>query len=192
MTSEIESPGIAETSVAKSPAHVRLRAICRADLERLRGFVNDPDVMQFSNVYRPISDSQQDAWFEGICRDKDSVWYAIDVERAGETRLIGTCCLLGFDWPSRLAELRVRIGDRSAWGQGFGREAVALLLSYGFKDLGLERIWLRVYSGNQRALRLYRRLGFREEGTLRQAAVVAGNREDVVLMGLLRSEWAHT
>lgn len=46
--------------------------------------------------------------------------------------------------------------------KGFGTEAVAALLRYGFERLGLRRIWLKAYPFNARALRVYEKCGFRE------------------------------
>ncbi len=167
---------------------VRLRAIVRADLETLRGFVNDPEVMQFSNQYHPVSDAEQAAWFESIGRAQDSVWFALDDVQGNEPKLVGTCCLVGIDWVSRLAELRIRIGDKDAWGGGLGTEATRLLLGYAFEGLNLERVWLRVFATNERAIRMYEKVGFQREGTLRRASFINGQMLDVVVMGVLREE----
>ncbi|MCI0396036.1 MAG: GNAT family N-acetyltransferase [Chloroflexi bacterium] len=169
--------------------NVCLRAICRDDLESLRRFVNDPEVMQYSNVFQPINDYQQEKWFEQISSATDSVWFAIDDVRREEPQLIGTCCLVGIDWVGRAAELRIRIGDREAWGQRLGSEACHHLITYGFQDLNLERIWLRVFASNARAIRMYEGLGFQVEGRLRRTITIKGVAEDLILMGLLRMEW---
>ena len=171
---------------------VRLRALCRDDLDLLRSFVNDPEVMRFSNGYRPINDFQQERWFQEVSQATDGIWFAIDDIRQQDAKLIGACCLVGIDWIGRLAEFRIRIGERGAWGQGLGAEASRLLMRYGFMDLNLERIWLRVFASNRRAIRMYERLGFQAEGKLRRSALVQGLAEDVVLMGVLRDEWRGT
>ena len=78
---------------------------------------------------------------------------------------------------------------RGEQGKGFGRDGLALLLRYAFHELGLHRLWLDVFGYNGRAIHLYQRAGFREEGRLREHLQRDGRRWDVVLMGLLRSEW---
>jgi RimJ/RimL family protein N-acetyltransferase len=145
--------------------------------------------MQHSNVYSPINDLRQERWFEEISKSSDAVWFALADTHQEMERLIGTCCLVAIDWVARQAEFRIRIGDKAAWGQGVGTEASRCLLRYGFADLNLERIWLRVFASNERAIRLYQKLGFQVEGRLRRAAVIRGSVEDVILMGLLREEW---
>jgi RimJ/RimL family protein N-acetyltransferase len=64
-----------------------------------------------------------------------------------------------------------------------------LLLRHGFETLNLNRVHLRVYEDNARALAVYRRLGFQEEGRLRQDRFLEGRYWDTLLMGLLRQEW---
>lgn len=168
---------------------VRLRALCRGDIELLRLYVNDPEVMQFSNQFRPIGDMEQEDWYKSVVDAHDSVWFGIADRNNAEEVLIGTCCLVAIDWISRSAELRIRLGDKSRWGKGSGSEATCLLLRYGFLDLNLERIWLRVFASNVRARQLYEKTGFKVEGTLRQATFIRGKPDDVVVMGLLRYEW---
>lgn len=168
---------------------VRLRALTSADLEILRTFINDPDVLKFSNAYHPVTDQQQEAWWRSL-GGSGSYWFGI--EEQATHRLIGTCCLVEVDWIARLAELRIRIGDKEAWGRALGTEACELLVRYGFEHLNLERIWLRVFAKNQAALKLYSRLGFVQEGCLRRAWHLAGETGDVIVMGLLREEWTAT
>lgn len=166
---------------------ITLRSLTQADLPILRQFVNDPEAMRGSGVYWPIDDLRQENWFQSVSKAHDTVWFGIEMVESAA--LVGTCCLVGIDWVSRLAELRIRLGDRTAWGQGIGTEATRLLVQYGFVDLNLERIWLRVYASNQRAIHLYEKVGFQHEGRLRRAAYIHGVAEDVLLMGLLREEW---
>lgn len=168
---------------------ILLRPIDRQDLPLLRSFVNDPEVMYFSNVYWPVSDDRQERWFEVMSQASDAVWFAIANSGSAQEEVVGTCCLVGIDWIGRLAELRIRIGNKAFWGQGIGTEATRCLVQYGFSHLNLERIWLRVFATNERALRLYQKVGFQVEGRLRRAARLPGLTDDIILMGLLREEW---
>ena len=65
---------------------------------------------------------------------------------------------------------------------------MGLLLDRAFDDLGLQRVGLEVFPSNERAIRSYEKAGFRREGTLRQAALIDGERTDVIVMGALREE----
>lgn len=70
-----------------------------------------------------------------------------------------------------------------------GRELTRFALRYGFQEQNLSRISLDVLESNERAIRLYHALGFKDEGRLRQAQYKNGRYLDVVLMAVLREEW---
>lgn len=75
-------------------------------------------------------------------------------------------------------------------GCGVGGAFLKLLLAWVFESTPAARLWLDVFSDNERARRAYRRAGFTEDGVLRQAYVLpSGERVDRVLMSVLRSEW---
>ena len=90
---------------------------------------------------------------------------------------------------ARTCELGITIGDKDYWGRGYGREAVGLLLDYGFRYHNLHRIFLSVNGNNERAIRAYRACGFEEEGRLRSHVWNDNGYVDLVYMGLLREEW---
>jgi ribosomal-protein-alanine N-acetyltransferase len=78
---------------------------------------------------------------------------------------------------------------RPHWGKGYAPEAASLLISAGFRELGLHRFHTGVFPDNPRSVRVLRRLGFRREGRARQDRVVEGRYRDLMLFGLLRSEF---
>ncbi|KDQ53666.1 hypothetical protein JAAARDRAFT_136698 [Jaapia argillacea MUCL 33604] len=75
------------------------------------------------------------------------------------------------------------------WGKGYGTEAISFVVEHGFRWLALHRVSLVVYEGNTRAIKVYKNLGFREEGRKRKANWVDGKWEDIIQMGLLEDEW---
>jgi len=85
-----------------------------------------------------------------------------------------------------LARVIVRPEDR---GQGWGRFMVHGAVAFGFERLGLHRIGLGVFDFNEAALRCYARVGFRQEGTLRDSVCVAGAYWNCHMMSVLRHEW---
>ena len=115
---------------------------------------------------------------------------AIEVRDGNDWRHAGNIGFMHLDWTARCAEFGIFIGDTSLWDKGYGTEAVNLLLVHGFQTLNLNRIYLRVFSTNLRALRSYEKTGFVLEGTLRQAVYRHGQFIDVHIMSVLRPEWA--
>jgi len=103
-------------------------------------------------------------------------------------RLIGTCGLHNINLLHGTAELGIAIGDKTVWGKGYGREAVRLLIEYGFRYLNLYNVSLWVHSFNERAYRAYLAAGFREVGRLHGAVHFNGQRYDRILMEVTRND----
>ena len=97
------------------------------------------------------------------------------------------CQLRSIDSEHRNAELQIRIGERAAWGRGYGTDAVRLLVRHAFDDLDLHRVHLHVFATNDRAVRAYEKAGFQPEGRLRDGALIDGGYVDVLVMATLRS-----
>jgi RimJ/RimL family protein N-acetyltransferase len=74
------------------------------------------------------------------------------------------------------------------WSKGYGTFAVTHLLNYAFRDLNLNRVYLYVFENNERAIRLYRKVGFVREGLMRQSEYINGTYISLIVMGLLRDE----
>ena len=83
----------------------------------------------------------------------------------------------------------VGIGEHDCWGKGYGTEATRLILDYAFTVLGLHNVMLRVFSYNERAIRSYRKVGFKEMGRRRQAQRIGGQTYDVVYMDCLATDF---
>ncbi|MGA2045423.1 MAG: GNAT family protein [Roseiarcus sp.] len=113
--------------------------------------------------------------------------FAWAIEHDG--RLLGEIRLDALDRHDGRAQLAIGFYDPARLGMGLGREAIRLVARHAFGVLGLHRIGLRVVAYNTRAIRCYRACGFVVEGREREAAYVAGERHDDVVMGLLAHEF---
>ncbi len=101
--------------------------------------------------------------------------------------MIGRIGLFGFDPRRTRAELGIVIGERSRWGQGYGRDAVATLTNHGFDTLGLERIVLFTFLDNERAQKAFAACGFRVVGQARRFTFGRGVHTELEME--LRAEW---
>jgi RimJ/RimL family protein N-acetyltransferase len=110
------------------------------------------------------------------------------VERATD-RPIGRCLLFGLNKVDRTTEVGIFIGEKELWGKGYGTEALALMLDYAFNLLNMNSVMLGVYAFNERAIRSYKSLGFKEIGRRRQARIIGAAKHDAILMDLLASEF---
>lgn len=111
------------------------------------------------------------------------------IRTVADDRLLGFVAVVGIEWANRHGWVAIGIGDPEDRRRGYGLEAMALVLRYAFHELGLHRVSLDVIADNRAAIALYERLGFREEGRLRERVLRDGAMSDLVYMGLLRREW---
>ena len=93
---------------------------------------------------------------------------------------IGNTSFMDIDWVSRNAEIGIFLGEKKVWSQGYGREAMKLMLRHGFNHMNLHRIYLRVYEHNIRGIKAYEHAGFVHEGRLRQDVFREGVYRDVL------------
>jgi len=163
-----------------------LRAVEREDIPLFLRWFNDPEVRQYLSVYMPLSAAEEERWFERQLDRQDARVFAIET---AEGVHIGNIGLHDLDWKNRNAQLGVVIGEKAYWGLGYGTDAIKALLRFAFDEMNLHRVQLRVFEFNERAIRCYRRCGFREEGRLRQELYRGGAYHDVLLMGILREEF---
>lgn len=169
---------------------VRLRSAERSDLEKFVEWINDPEVTKGLTLFLPMSSVDEEKWFEGVMqRPQEEKPLVIDMKDGVNWRLIGNSSFFDFDWIAHAAEVGIMIGDKTIWNQGYGTEVMTLLLRHGFATLNLNRIYLRVYADNKRAIRTYEKAGFVHEGRMRQAVYKHGVFSDVLFMSVLRAEW---
>lgn len=168
---------------------VILRSIRRDDLARQCEFNNDVEVELAGGGDPPMPQSLarlESEYDQDLARGgRDGAGFAIE---AGG-KFIGQCALFNFDSTAHTCELGITIGDKDYWGKGYGREAITLLLDYGFRLRNFHKIWLKVHGRNERGIRAYRACGFIEEGRQRAHVWSSGSYDDLVYMGILRDEW---
>lgn len=135
----------------------------------------------------PMTPEDIEAEYERCTKGADRVDFII-YEHA-TMRPIGVVNLRDIDRRHLTAELGIGIGERDCWSKGYGTETTYLMLDYGFNGLGLHNIMLDPVSFNERAIRAYRRVGFREIGRRREAYRIGARAYDLVLMDCLASDF---
>lgn len=169
---------------------LRLRAIEKDDLPRFVRWLNDPEVRENLLLFAPMSLDEEEEWYNGVLkRPKEERPLAIEIEIGGEWLPIGNIGLMKFEWHARNAEVGLFIGEKQYWNRGYGSEALRVMVGYAFDFLNLNKVYLHVYETNPRGIRAYQKVGFVEEGRLRQEVYKNGRYIDVLVMSILRSEW---
>ena len=163
-----------------------LAALTDEDAQILFAWINDRSLVILSAPFHPVHFPDHAAWFRDVRGRKDVSMFGI--RRSDTHELVGTCQLCAIDPVHRSAELRIRIGVETARGIGLGEDACKALLRHAFRDLNLHRVYLYVFASNERARRLYEKVGFAIEGVARHAAYIDAHWEDVVSMAVLRDD----
>ena len=114
--------------------------------------------------------------------------YQFAIVRVEDDILIGNCGIQGVDQIRQCAEVGLFIGDEENRNKGYGVEVLNLLLDYCFDYLNLNNVMLKVFSFNERAIKCYKKVGFKEIGRRRQSYYLKGKFFDEVYMDILKSE----
>lgn len=179
---------------ALSPAfltteRLTLRALEPADASpRYLAWLNDPDVLRFRGPKAFPSNYESLKAFIASIPGRGDLVLAITLRDTGEH--IGNVALNTILWVHRSAELSIMIGEKSCWGKGYGREIIRSVTKHAFGSMGLNRLWAE--SPNPGFNAAVKALGWKHEGTKRQALLVDGAFVDIECWGLLASEFNPT
>lgn len=139
---------------------------------------------------RLLSVDKYKEWFEKDLVEQqknDELFFLI--RTLEEDLTIGLIGLNGIQWVHGDAWVGIGLGEREYWGEGYGTDAMRILLRYAFEELNLHRLSLSVFEYNSRAIRSYEKAGFVIEGRVLQFLNRDGRRYDMIFMGILRDEW---
>jgi RimJ/RimL family protein N-acetyltransferase len=173
-------------AMSETPA-VSLRARTDDDLDVLFALAADLDTWEerSPDAPHPLTRAQWDAR-QALAAERDgadSVRFVVDVDGVA----VGGATLFGFDLFAGHAEAGITLLP-TARGRGIGTAAIIQLVEFGFVRRNLRRIHLQAIASNAGAIRAYEKAGFVVEGRQREHAWVRGRYEDIVRMGILRSE----
>ena len=167
---------------------IYLRPLTHADAVAFVAWVNDPEVTRTLAIGARAMDARaEEVFIEKTNASAHEVLFGIVVRETD--RLIGSTGLNQIDFRNQRAIFGIMIGEKSAWGKGYGTEATSLVVQHAFEELHLNRVQLHVYEYNLRGIRVYEKVGFRREGVLRQEHVYDDRFWDTEVMAILREEW---
>ena len=127
-----------------------LGPIFQADGPIIFNWRNRLDVLHLDGLYRPLSQGGFDEWFNGIGRDPSRVVFSI--RRKTDLNFLGYVQITSILPAHCSAEVGIMIGEQEHRGQGYGQEALKLCVEFCWKELNLQRLWLRVIGDNPAAV----------------------------------------
>lgn len=164
---------------------IYFRKLEKEDVSLLYRWQNDVEV--FSNMSDSLnlySVEDTEKFYNNIKDEKNFI-----IVEKKSNKEIGRIALLNENYQQRNAEIIILIGEKDYWGKGYGKEAFHLLLNYVFMELNLHRVSLKVFSFNEKAIKMYEKLGFQKEGILRETLYRTGRWHDTYIMSLLKREY---
>lgn len=169
---------------------VSLHSVEKDDLQQFRDWRNNISFRKHFREYRELNMRQQEIWFEEkVVKDPTTLMFSI--RRIDNSELLGCCGLVCINWIHRHADLSLYIGWKDSYidDKGYAKEACKLLLSYGFNELCLNKIWTEIYKFDVKKKKLYDELKFTQDGLLRENYWYDGKWWDSRILSLLQVDF---
>lgn len=176
-------------SVVIRTERLLLRDLQSSDLEAVRKYSSDPEVVQYMD-WGPNTDKDDKEFLErskAARKETPRRNFTLAIVMKDTKRLIGSCGI----HESNPADREGWIGyclNRQYWGRGFGTETAKSLLDFGFDDLRLHRIFATCVPANTASAHVLEKAGMRLEGHFRQHRWVKGKWRDSLLYAILDEE----
>jgi ribosomal-protein-alanine N-acetyltransferase len=169
---------------------LQLRLPQQEDASEITGLAGDPEISANTlEIPYPYNERMARDWISEVDQKRDQrseLVFIITNRTSGE--IIGAIGLMSLDREHSRAKIGYWIG-RPFWNRGYATEAVCAILDYGFRVLGLHRIYAYYLTRNRASGRVMDKCGMRYEGVLRQHVQKNGNFEDIAVHGILREEY---
>ncbi|MCD2345474.1 GNAT family N-acetyltransferase [Clostridium guangxiense] len=167
---------------------VCLRAYKEEDIKLAAKYINDEEMMKYYEDEIPFPVTLWEK--EKLIKSKGGIGeYNFAIEDRETRKYIGECNIQKVNLITRTALVGIMIGDREYWGQGYGTDAMRVLLKFIFQNMNMHKVKLRVFSFNERAIKSYEKCGFKVEGILKDEIFKDGKYYDEVLMAVFEKEF---
>jgi RimJ/RimL family protein N-acetyltransferase len=151
-------------------------------------WLNDKEVCSGNSHHLfPNTKKSTIEYISAVSNSRDCIVLAIITHDGNQH--VGNIALQSINFVYRSAEFAILIGERSAWGKGYGEEALSLIIDHGFNTLNLHRIYCGTFENNHGMQKLAVKLQMTAVGRQRQAAFKNGEYLDVLQYDLLKSEF---
>lgn len=170
---------------------ITLRPIIKEDLIQFNIWRNQIEIKNLALMHPfPIAADADELWYQKISTDfsNKTIFFTI-VDQ--QNTPIGYTFLASVNWTNRTAYFGIIIGEKFQQGKGNGKEATELILSYSFNILNLNKIILEVSKDNEKAINLYKKLNFIQEGHLKNQTYINGAYSDVLIFSIFNPNKAN-
>lgn len=170
---------------------VNLRAIVEADLKQAVEYLNKPEIKLNldDDPPLPINEDMEKEWYKEYCKNKETHrGFNLAIETK-EGKFLGTLGANHIYSKNRVAEVGIFIGDKEYLGKGYGSDAMMLLLKLLFDEMNINKVSLKVFGFNKRAIKSYEKCGFKTEAVSRESIYRFGKYHDEYVMSILKDDF---
>ena len=165
-----------------------LRPVEKSDTPLIQKWHNDPDIRKNARLGElPVTYIKEEDDIN-LARESQDEIYLLIVEKTSD-KPVGFIRLHVIDRASQNMWLRMIIGDKNAQGTDLAYDALVHVVDWLFSEQNIHRITLETYETNKRALRFFKKIGFKQEGMLREAVYKDGKYYNIISLGLLQKEF---
>lgn len=168
----------------------KLRELNRYDIPKINVWRNDPELIALLGApFRYINEEIDIKWFENYMSNRGNA-VRCAITQINSDEILGLASLTSIDYLNQSAEFQIMIGNESNQGKGIGTYAVNMMLSHAFYNMNLQRVSLSVLEDNYRAIHVYNKVGFIQEGRKRKARYKNGRFVDILEYSILKEEYS--
>jgi diamine N-acetyltransferase len=165
---------------------VNLRPVRESDIEMLFRWGSDAEIVQWAGKKFDTEEEARD-WYLSVHHLQKRSW----IIETSDGYAIGEVEMANISWRLHTGELRIVIGEKSMWNQGYGQDAIRTCIRGLFGSTSLNEVFLKVDRQNLRALNCYQKVGFRVQGRVR----LKGDEDkprSILLMRIVRKDLEHS
>ncbi len=172
---------------------IRLRSFKIEDIETSLRLIEESGIKEMisSDTIFPYSYENQKEYIENVNKKRNSNIYNFVIENKTTNEFMGSCGISEYRQRERIAKIGIFLG-KNYQNKGYGYDALSVLCKFIFEEVNTNKIVLDCFEYNKNAYKLYKKLGFKEEGILRKEIYRFGTFHNIIYMGLLKEEFENS
>lgn len=166
---------------------IYLKSINEDDTNLIIKWRNNPRVRKNFIFQEKFTEKTHNNWLKNKVYTGNTAQFIIIEQKTNKP--LGSVYLRDIDNINEKAEFGIFIGEDDFCGKGYGKEATSQIIMYGFSQLKLNKIFLRVLENNAIAINSYIKSGFEKEGLFKEDVMIGDKYYDIIFMAMLKSDW---
>lgn len=169
----------------------QLKEVASSDIVNIHKGLSNPEITKYYAVHFPTLEAtkEQMAWYENLKKEGTGIWFCI-LDKTNHA-FCGAGGYNSLDRENQKAEIGLWL-LKEYWGKGILTEVMPKLFDYGFTELGLNRIEGFVDHENSKCKRALEKINFSFEGTMRESEIKNGEKLNVDIYSIIKSDWENT